>query len=62
MCHYVKGGRGGRRTRKLSKEGKDNEEKQRDTCTGLTAIITGFLIFTTAVGFGPTSTGAAKKY
>ena len=27
----------------------------------LTAIITGFLIFTTAVGFGPTSTGAAKN-
>lgn len=27
----------------------------------LTAIITGFLIFTTAVGFGPTGTGAAKN-
>lgn len=27
----------------------------------LTAIITGFLIFTSAVGFGPTGTGAAKN-
>ena len=27
----------------------------------LTAIITGFLVFTSAVGFGPTGTGAAKN-